>query len=513
VDLIEKLEILTDAAKYDVACTSSGIDRDAQKGKLGSTVAAGICHSFAADGRCITLLKVLQTNVCVYDCVYCVNRCSNEIARAAFKPRELADLTIGFYRRNYIEGLFLSSGVIASPDYTTELMVETLRILRDEYQFRGYIHAKAVPGASPELVGVLGHLADRMSVNMELPSQDSLRLLAPEKSKQDILRPMRQIKDSIAEDKDTRALMKRGTHYLYAKRPAKKSRAFVPAGQSTQMIVGASPESDYHILRLSASLYQNLALKRVFFSAYLPVNHDARLPAGDAVQLDREHRLYQADWLLRFYEFDVDEIITPEHPFLDPALDPKANWALNNLDSFPVEVNTAPYEMLLRVPGIGVRGAKLILRARRSATLREGEIRKLGVAYKRARFFITCNGSYAGTGVGLSREGLRAQLAAPIQGGRHGRRADRALPGQMSLFESAGAPTSRLFGSGRAPALAPAAAAAGAGGGDLDGEERCTGRIAGQARNDGVGGLGAAGWDSGTTQAGLWVKPAMTVEA
>ena len=446
MDLLEKLEVLTDAAKYDVACTSSGIDRDAQKGRLGSTVCAGICHSFTADGRCITLLKVLQTNVCVYDCAYCVNRRSNEIARAAFKPRELADLTINFYRRNYIEGLFLSSGVIGSPDYTTELMIETLRILRNEYGFRGYIHAKAVPGTSPELVDALGHLADRMSVNLELPSQESLQRLAPEKNKGNILAPMRQIKDNIAEDRDTRALMKCGTHYLYAKRPPKKSRAFAPAGQSTQIIVGASPESDFHILRLSASLYQSLALKRVFFSAYLPVNNDARLPAGDAVQLNREHRLYQADWLLRFYEFDVNEIIDPEHPFLDPYLDPKANWALNNLGCFPVEVNTAPYEMLLRVPGIGVRGAKLILRARRSATLREPELRKLGVAYKRARFFITCNGSYAGSGVEFSREALRAQLAAPIEGGRHGRRSGSVLPGQMSLFESTDTPTSRLFG-------------------------------------------------------------------
>lgn len=458
MDIADKLEILADAAKYDVACTSSGIDRDAQKGKLGNTLAAGICHSFSADGRCITLLKVLMTNVCVYDCAYCVNRCSNEIARAAFKPRELADLTIGFYRRNYIEGLFLSSGVIKSPDYTTELMIQTLAILRFEYGFRGYIHAKAVPGTSPELVDQLGHLADRMSVNMELPSSQSLQLLAPEKNKQNILAPMRQIKENIAEDKDTRAIMRKQTTYMAECKPKKKTRAFVPAGQSTQMIIGATPESDYHILNLSASLYRTLSLKRVFFSAYLPVNEDKRLPSADAIELNREHRLYQADWLLRFYQFDVNEIIDEEHPFLDPLLDPKANWAINNLDCFPIEVNTAPYEMLLRVPGIGVRGAKSIVRARKRTTLREPELRKLGIAYKRARYFITCNGSYAGTGTDFSREGLRAQLAAPIQGGRHGRRADKAIPGQLSLFEQTDTPKPKIMRPGEYRKLeAPAA--------------------------------------------------------
>lgn len=455
MDTADKLEILTDAAKYDVACTSSGIDRDAQKGKLGNTIAAGICHSFAADGRCITLLKVLMTNVCVYDCAYCVNRSSNEIARAAFRPQELADLTIGFYRRNYIEGLFLSSGIIKNPDYTTELMIATLSILRFDHGFRGYIHAKAIPGASPDLVEQLGHLADRMSVNMELPSQDSLKLLAPEKSKQSILAPMKQIKHGIAEDKDTRALIRKDTYYMTQVKPKKKERAFVPAGQSTQMIVGATPETDYHILNLSASLYKQLSMKRVFFSAYLPVSDDSRLPATDAVQLDREHRLYQADWLLRFYQFDVTEIIDENHPFLDPLLDPKANWAINNLDSFPVEVNTAPYETLLRVPGIGVRGAKALIRARRTTALREPELRKLGIAYKRARYFITCNGTYAGIGTDFNPESLRARLAAPINGGRHGRRADKALPGQLSLFDQVERPPLRLeSGSGKEGTLA-----------------------------------------------------------
>ncbi|MEG0072155.1 MAG: putative DNA modification/repair radical SAM protein [Raoultibacter sp.] len=435
MEVADKLEILTDAAKYDVACTSSGIDRDAQKGKLGNTLAAGICHSFAADGRCITLLKVLMTNVCIYDCAYCVNRTSNDTLRVAFRPRELADLVIGFYRRNYIEGLFLSSGVIRNPDFTTELMAETLEILRYEYGFRGYIHAKAVPGTSPELISRLGHLADRMSVNMELPSQKSLQLLAPEKSKQNILAPMYQIKHNIAEDKDTRAIMRKEKCYISQARPVKKTRAFVPAGQSTQMIIGASPESDFQILNLSASLYKNLELKRVFFSAYLPVNNDKRLPSGVAVQLNREHRLYQADWLLRFYHFTVEEIIDQETPFLDPLLDPKAAWALNHLDLFPVEVNTAPYEVLLRVPGIGVRGAKSIVGARRATGLHERELRKLGVAFKRARFFITCKGRYQGYGVDYSKESLRAQLCSPIQGGNHGRRADKAIAGQLNLFD------------------------------------------------------------------------------
>ena len=436
MDLVEKMEILADAAKYDVACTSSGIDRAAQKGKIGNTLSAGCCHSFSADGRCITLLKVLMTNVCVYDCAYCVNRSSNEVRRATFSPQELADLTISFYRRNYIEGLFLSSGVIENPDHTSELMLQTLELLRHEHGFRGYIHAKAVPGTSPELIDKLGHLADRMSVNMELPSHQSLKLLAPQKNKQRILAPMRQICDNIAEDKETRALVRTKSTVYAQKAVARKERAFVPAGQSTQMIIGATPESDFQILNLSAALYRTLSLKRVFFSAYLPVNDDDRLPGSDAVQLNREHRLYQADWLLRFYHFDVSEIIDEAHPFLDPLLDPKANWALNHLDVFPVEVNTASYETLLRVPGIGVQGARSIVRARRTATLGERELRKLGIAYKRARFFITCKGTYSGRGVDFSPDGLRSHLASSIEGGKHGRRAAQTTPDQMSLFES-----------------------------------------------------------------------------
>lgn len=438
MDTTAKLALLADAAKYDVACTSSGIDRDARMGALGNATAAGICHSFSADGRCITLLKVLFTNVCVFDCAYCASRCSNDVPRASFRPRELADLTMEFYRRNYIEGLFLSSGVLKSPDYTTERIIECLRILREEYGFRGYIHAKAVPGTSSDLLAALGLLADRISVNMELPSSESLELLCPNKTRDSIVAPMRQIREGIAEDRDTRALMRRDACYMAQRRPARKTRAFAPAGQSTQMIIGATPETDFQILNLSSSLYKMMHMKRVFFSAYLSVNEDGRLPQGNAVQLDREHRLYQADWLMRFYKFDAAELIDEGQPFLATDIDPKANWAINHLDRFPVEVNTAPYEELLRVPGIGVRGAKAIVGARRATALGEAELRKLGVAYKRARFFITCQGRYQGHGTRFDKESLHAQLAAPIQAGSHGRRSSKVLAGQMSLFDAVG---------------------------------------------------------------------------
>lgn len=438
MDTTAKLALLADAAKYDVACTSSGIDRDARMGALGNATAAGICHSFSADGRCITLLKVLFTNVCVFDCAYCASRCSNDVPRASFRPRELADLTMEFYRRNYIEGLFLSSGVLKSPDYTTERIIECLRILRGEYGFRGYIHAKAVPGTSSDLLAALGLLADRISVNMELPSSESLALLCPNKTRDSIVAPMRQIREGIAEDRDTRALMRRDACYMSQRRPARKTRAFAPAGQSTQMIIGATPETDFQILNLSSSLYKTMHMKRVFFSAYLSVNEDGRLPQGNAVQLDREHRLYQADWLMRFYKFDAAELIDEGQPFLATDIDPKANWAINHLDRFPIEVNTAPYEELLRVPGIGVRGAKAIVGARRATALGEAELRKLGVAYKRARFFITCRGRYQGHGTRFDKESLHAQLAAPIQAGSHGRRSGKVLVGQMSLFDGIG---------------------------------------------------------------------------
>lgn len=438
MDTTAKLALLADAAKYDVACTSSGIDRDARMGALGNATAAGICHSFSADGRCITLLKVLFTNVCVFDCAYCASRCSNDVPRASFRPRELADLTMEFYRRNYIEGLFLSSGVLKSPDYTMERIIKCLRILREEYGFRGYIHAKAVPGTSSDLLAALGLLADRISVNMELPSSESLALLCPNKTRDSIVSPMRQIREGIAEDRDTRALMRRDACYMAQRRPARKTRAFAPAGQSTQMIIGATPETDFQILNLSSSLYKTMHMKRVFFSAYLSVNEDGRLPQGNAVQLDREHRLYQADWLMRFYKFDAAELVDEGQPFLATDIDPKANWAINHLDRFPIEVNTAPYEELLRVPGIGVRGAKAIVGARRATALGEAELRKLGVAYKRARFFITCRGRYQGHGARFDKESLHAQLAAPIQAGSHGRRSGKVLAGQMSLFDDGG---------------------------------------------------------------------------
>ncbi|WP_282209170.1 putative DNA modification/repair radical SAM protein [Parvibacter caecicola] len=445
MDIARKLELLADAAKYDVACTSSGVNRSGKKGQLGSATQAGCCHSFTPDGRCVTLLKVLMTNVCTCDCAYCVNRVSNRsIERTAFTPRELADLTIGFYRRNFIEGLFLSSGVAGNPDNTTELMIRALEILRHEYGFRGYIHAKAIPGASPELLQQLGFLCDRLSVNMELPSAASLALLAPDKTKTNILAPMRQICDNCAEDAESRALSRRTAGPLAQRKTKTAARAFAPAGQSTQMIIGASPESDHHILNLSASLYRTLSLKRVFFSAYVPVTRDPRLPQTDRVPLNREHRLYQADWLMRFYEFSVDEIIDEADPFLDLEVDPKAAWALRHLDLFPVEVNTASYEVLLRVPGIGVRGAKLILRARRHSTLGADELRKLGIAWKRARYFVTCKGAYAVPGADFSAPWLRAQLAAPIDGGAHGRRSAKEVPGQLSLFDGLDAQTGHV---------------------------------------------------------------------
>jgi putative DNA modification/repair radical SAM protein len=358
MELLDKLTVLADAAKYDVACTSCGVDRKAVKGQLGNTSSAGICHAFSADGRCVTLLKVLMSNVCSYDCAYCVNRRSNDIPRATFSARELAELTIGFYRRNYIEGLFLSSGVLRNPDYTTEQMCEAIRILREEYGFRGYIHAKAIPGTSDELLVRLGVLVDRVSLNIEFPSERSLKMLAPEKAGENAIKPMAFVRDGIkANYQDKRLSTVRRTR-------------FVPAGQSTQMIVGASPESDYHILKLSASLYKQLELRRVFFSAYIPVNANPLLPIGSEVPLLREHRLYQADWLMRFYKFDVNEIIDEEHPFLDPYIDPKCNWALNHIEHFPAEINKVSYDMLLRIPGVGVRGAGRIVKARRERSLR-----------------------------------------------------------------------------------------------------------------------------------------------
>lgn len=423
MDVLEKLTILTDAAKYDAACTSSGGTRTSKKGYIGNTSSsvAGCCHSFSADGRCVTLLKVLMTNCCVYDCKYCVNRRSNDTRRAAFTPEELADLTINFYRRNYIEGLFLSSGVLRNPDYTTEQMIRALRILRETYRFNGYIHAKAIPGTSPELVEQLGLLADRLSVNIELPSEAGLRTLAPDKTKQAILAPMRQIQTRNQQSKEE----------LVKYRHAPK---FAPAGQSTQLIVGATPDSDLHILRLTQGLYDKYRLKRVFYSAYVPVVEHALLPAKDVKPpLLREHRLYQADWLLRFYGFRAEELLDDRHPDFDPRVDPKCSWALNHLDFFPVEVNTADYEALLRVPGIGVTSARRILTARRAGRVHLEDLRRMGVVMKRAQYFLTAAGKMP-DGLRFTPDSLLRGLIAAEQ---------PLLPQQemvqLSLFDSAGA--------------------------------------------------------------------------
>lgn len=385
MDVLEKLSILTDAAKYDAACTSSGGSRSFKKGHIGNTSSsvAGCCHSFSADGRCVTLLKVLMTNRCIYDCKYCVNRRSNDTRRTAFTPEELADLTINFYRRNYIEGLFLSSGVYRNPDYTMELMIQTLRLLRETYRFNGYIHAKAIPGAAPELVEQLGLLADRLSVNIELPSESGLKLLAPDKSKKAILTPMRQIQSRNIQNKEE----------LVKYRHAPK---FAPAGQSTQLIIGATPEDDLHILRLTQGLYDQYRLKRVFYSAYVPVVEHTLLPGKDVKPpLLREHRLYQADWLLRFYGFRAEELLDEEHRNFDPRVDPKCSWALAHPHFFPVEVNQADYETLLRIPGVGVVSARRILSARRTGPLHTEDLRKLGVVMKRAQYFLTASGRMA----------------------------------------------------------------------------------------------------------------------
>ncbi|MCI9349649.1 MAG: putative DNA modification/repair radical SAM protein [Oscillibacter sp.] len=404
MDVLEKLTILTDAAKYDAACTSSGGNRAARAGMIGntSTAAAGCCHTFSADGRCVTLLKVLLTNRCVYDCKYCVNRRSNDTPRTAFTPQELADLTINFYRRNYIEGLFLSSGVFRSPDYTMELMIQTLRLLREGWRFNGYIHAKAIPGASPELVEQLGLLADRLSVNIELPSEAGLNSLAPDKTKQAILNPMRQIQSRNQQSREE--LVK----YCHAPR-------FAPAGQSTQLIVGATPDSDFHIMRLTQGLYDRYQLKRVFYSAYVPVVEHALLPPKDAKPpLLREHRLYQADWLLRFYHFRAEELLDEQHRDFDTRVDPKCSWALAHPEFYPVEVNTADYETLLRIPGVGPVSAKRILSARRVGGLRVEHLRKLGVVMKRAQFFLTASGRMA-DGLRFSQDSLLRSLIAAEQ--------------------------------------------------------------------------------------------------
>lgn len=400
MDITEKLQILSDAAKYDVACTSSGVDKKATIGGIGSAAACGICHSFSADGRCISLLKVLLTNICAYDCRYCINRRSNDTRRALFTPRELADLTIQFYRRNYIEGLFLSSGIYKNPDYTCEQLIATLKILRKEYHFSGYIHAKAIPGADAVLLAELGLLADRLSVNIEMPTRQSLQLLAPDKTKQSILTPMGYIQQQIAAN--TYDLVK------YRKTPR-----FVPAGQSTQMIIGATPETDLTVLRLTEGLYKKYKLKRVFFSAYVPVVENSLLPSIDTEPpLWREHRLYQADWLLRFYGFNASELLDEDNQQFHPYVDPKCHWALRHPEKFPLEINQAPYEELLRVPGIGVKSAKKIIMARRVCKLDFNGLAKLGVVLKRAQYFITCRGKKR-VGLDLSRNAFLVAMMSP----------------------------------------------------------------------------------------------------
>lgn len=437
LSLQDKLNILADAAKYDVACTSSGSNRKGRKGFLGNAAAEGICHSFSADGRCISLLKILLSNECIFNCRYCQNRSDNDCPRATFTPEEICTLVIEFYRRNYIEGLFLSSGIVKSPAYTMDLMYQTIYLLRTRYRFNGYIHAKAIPGAPEELITLTGYLVDRMSVNIEFPSQEGLKKLAPHKKPENLIRPIRQIQQGISLHRlaigqtaalDRSVSCQKLPHTIFQDNPyptctehlpvtgrhkpiPKKSRpsdlyprsascisegqpsSFVPAGQSTQMIVGATGETDLDLLSVTQRLYQQYDLKRVFFSAYIPLNEDALLPPPDtAPPLLREHRLYQADWLLRFYGFHADELLSTDRPNFNLFLDPKCDWALRHLEHFPVEVNLASYEQLLRVPGIGTKSARRIMQARRHGSLTFEHLKKMRVVLKRAQYFITCQG-------------------------------------------------------------------------------------------------------------------------
>lgn len=392
LSLNKKLKILADAAKYDVACTSSGSSRRGKKGMLGNTEAAGICHSFSSDGRCVSLLKILLSNECIYDCKYCLNRVSNDRVRTTFTPEEICTLVVEFYRRNYIEGLFLSSGIVKSPTYTMELMYQAIYLLRTKYHFNGYIHVKAIPGASDELITNMGYLVDRMSVNLELPTIDGLKKLAPHKNPKKLVAPIRQIQNGIV---DHRLMIGKDASLKSTLRLQNngKPTPFVPAGQSTQMIIGATGESDLQLLSTTQKLYQQYDLKRVFYSAYVPLNEDSNLPAlGTAPPLLREHRLYQADWLLRFYGFKADELLSVDRPNFNTMLDPKCDWALRHLDIYPVEINRASYDVLLRVPGIGTKSAFRIVKARRHGTLNFEHLKKMGVVLKRAKYFITCSG-------------------------------------------------------------------------------------------------------------------------
>ncbi len=408
MELEEKLAILADAAKYDVSCSSSGSRRRNTPGGTGNASWAGICHSWAADGRCISLLKILMTNACIYDCEYCVNRRSHDTPRAMLSVEEIVRVTMAFYRRNYIEGLFLSSGIIRSPDYTTELFLQVARTLRERERFNGYIHMKAIPGTDARLLEQLGRYADRMSVNMELPSERSLRLLAPQKSRQAILSPMKFIHDRLTEAEEE-------------KRARRKPAPFVPAGQTTQLIVGASGESDRQILRLTEGLYRAVGLKRVYYSAYVPVIRGAHLPVIARPPLLRENRLYQADWLIRKYQFTAEELLPETAPDFDLELDPKACWALRHRELFPVEVNRAPYEMLLRVPGIGVQSAIRIVKLRRYGWLSADSLRRVGLVWKRARHFLTVKGRYYGGGPSLRNDLVSVKTQRAMR--------------EMSLFE------------------------------------------------------------------------------
>lgn len=465
MDTLDKLGILAEAARFDAACTSSGSDRGPKAGALGATTPSGLCHSFTQDGRCITLLKVLMSNACCFDCAYCVNRRSAEVPRATFTPRELAELTVDFYKRNYIEGLFLSSGVLGTPDATCERMIECLRVLREDLQFRGYVHSKVIPGTSPELIETLGRLSDRLSVNLELPSSQSLRLLCPDKDAKGVLAPMAQIKRG-RDDEEQRLLesnpkrarrtgLPATTACVLSPAPtqslplycnaaklttgrhsaiATSKRAFAPAGQSTQLIVGATGEDDNYVLQLSQALYRKYDLKRVFFSAYMPELDDPRLPEpGTPVPLRREHRLYQADWLMRYYSFTPDELVTPQEPWLDLDVDPKLAWALRHLGLFPVEVMDAPLETLVRVPGIGVVGARRITYARRTKRLSFDDLKALHITLKRARHFITCSGQ-RDPQCPLDPELIRRRVMEDATSSRYVRTRQRQEAQQLSLF-------------------------------------------------------------------------------
>lgn len=411
--VLDKLKILAESAKYDVSCASSGTSRSHKKGQIGSAEGWGICHSFAEDGRCISLLKIMLTNNCIYDCAYCINRRSNDLPRATFSVTELVNLTIEFYRRNYIEGLFLSSGVVRNPDYTMERLVKVVKDLRQVYRFNGYIHLKSIPGASQELVNEAGLYADRMSVNIEIPNEQSLQLLAPEKDFQSVFTPMRYIQQGMLQSAEERKKYRHAPH-------------FVPAGQSTQMIVGATSDSDKDILHLTSALYKRPSMKRVYYSGFVPVNgYDNRLPALKQPPLVRENRLYQADWLLRFYNFKVDEIVDDSYPDLDLEIDPKLAWALRHPEAFPVDINRADYEMLLRVPRLGVKSAKMILTARRYSRLGTSHLKQIGVVLKKAQYFITCNELPTRTVNEIKPENVRRILTQ--------RRATRVDDGQLII--------------------------------------------------------------------------------